>query len=166
MTQPALTVTSATQKVSPQLAALLASLRPGQRLKITQRVRVGARVWPATATGVFRRLDYLATGLSTERVPEDDIVVPTLTIPVNRPILLTLRAKDVNHAFYVPELRIQQDFVPGLAIPLHFTAVQTGKFENVCTLLCWLGHYNMRAYVEVMSQEQFDQWLKERAAEQ
>ncbi len=74
MTQPALTVTSATQKVSPQLAALLAALRPGQRITITQRVRVGARAWPATTGGVFRRLDYLATGLSTDRVPEDDIV--------------------------------------------------------------------------------------------
>ena len=59
----------------------------------------------------------------------DDIVVPTLTIPVNRPVALTLRAKDVGHAFYVPELRIQQDFVPGLAIPLHFTATRTGKYE-------------------------------------
>jgi len=96
----------------------------------------------------------------------DDIVVPTLTIPVNRPILLTLRAKDVNHAFYVPELRIQQDFVPGLVIPLHFTATQTGKYEIVCTQLCGLGHYNMRAYVEVMPQDQFDQWLKQQAAQQ
>ena len=87
-------------------------------------------------------------------------------IPVNRPILLTLRAKDVNHAFYVPELRIQQDFVPGLVIPLHFTATQTGKHEIVCTQLCGLGHYNMRAYVEVMPQAQFDQWLKEKAAQQ
>ena len=96
----------------------------------------------------------------------DDIVVPSLVIPVNRPILLTLRAKDVNHAFYVPELRIQQDFVPGLVIPLHFTATQTGKHEIVCTQLCGLGHYNMRAYVEVMPQAQFDQWLKEKAAQQ
>ena len=96
----------------------------------------------------------------------DDIVVPTLTIPVNRPILLTLRAKDVNHAFYVPELRIQQDFVPGLVIPLHFTATQPGKYEIVCTQLCGLGHYNMRAYVEVMPQPQFDQWLKDKAAQQ
>jgi len=96
----------------------------------------------------------------------DDIVVPTLAIPVGRPILLTLRAKDVNHAFYVPELRIQQDFVPGLVIPLHFTATQPGKYEIVCTQLCGLGHYNMRAYVEVMPQPQFDQWLKDKAAQQ
>jgi len=96
----------------------------------------------------------------------DDIVVPTLTIPVNRPIALTLRAKDVSHAFYVPELRIQQDFVPGLAIPLHFTATDTGKHEIVCTQLCGLGHYNMRAYIEVISQAEFDQWLKDKAAQQ
>ncbi len=95
----------------------------------------------------------------------DDIVVPTLAIPVNRPILLSLHAKDVNHAFYVPELRIQQDFVPGLVIPLHFTATHAGKYEVACTQLCGLGHYNMRAYLEVMSQEQFDQWLKQHAAE-
>ncbi len=96
----------------------------------------------------------------------DDIVVPTLTIPVNRPVALTLRAKDVGHAFYVPALRIQQDFVPGLAIPLHFTATETGKYEIVCTQLCGLGHYNMRAYVEVVPQEQFDRWLKEQATQQ
>jgi cytochrome c oxidase subunit 2 len=96
----------------------------------------------------------------------DDIVVPTLTIPVNRPIWLTLHAKDLNHSFYVPELRIQQDFVPGLVIPLHFTATRTGKYEIVCTQLCGLGHYNMRAYVEVVPQAQFDQWLKDKAAQQ
>jgi len=96
----------------------------------------------------------------------DDIVVPTLTIPVNRPVALTLRAKDVGHAFYVPELRIQQDFVPGLSIPLHFTATQTGKYEIVCTQLCGLGHYNMRAYIEVLPAAQFEQWLKDKAAQQ
>jgi cytochrome c oxidase subunit II len=96
----------------------------------------------------------------------DDIVVPTLVIPVNRPILLSLRAKDVNHAFYVPELRIQQDFVPGLVIPLHFTATQPGRYEIVCTQLCGLGHYSMRAYIEVMPRDRFDQWLKDKAAQQ
>ncbi len=78
MTQPALTITSATQKVDPQLAAILTALKPGDRITITQTVRVGARVWPATTAGVFRHVDYLATGLSTERVPEDDIVVPVV----------------------------------------------------------------------------------------
>jgi cytochrome c oxidase subunit 2 len=65
----------------------------------------------------------------------------------------------------VRELRIQQDFVPGLDLSLHFTATQTGKFEIVCTQLCGLGHYNMKAYLTVLSQADFDQWLKEKAAQ-
>ncbi len=76
MNQPALTIMSATRKVDPALAAVLTALKPGDRIKITQKVRVGARTWPATTGGVFRHIDYLATGLSTERVREDDIVVP------------------------------------------------------------------------------------------
>jgi cytochrome c oxidase subunit II len=90
----------------------------------------------------------------------DDIVVASMYIPVNRPIELLLHSKDLSHSFYVRELRIQQDFVPGMDIPLHFTATQTGKFEIVCTQLCGLGHYNMKAYLNVLSQNDFDQWLK------
>jgi hypothetical protein len=71
-------ITSATQKVDPQVASLLAALTPGQRIRITQRVRVGARIWPATVEGDFRGVDYLATGLATQRVREDDIVVPVV----------------------------------------------------------------------------------------
>jgi len=100
---------------------------------------------------------------ANDTTARDDVVAATLAIPVNREVALTLRAKDVSHAFYVPDLRIQQDFVPGLVVPLHFTATQTGKFEIVCTQLCGLGHYNMRAYVEVMTPEAFDQWLIDQA---
>lgn len=104
--------------------------------------------------------NYFGLDPANDVAARDDIVIGSLTIPVNKPILLTLHAKDVGHSFYVRELRIQQDFVPGLVIPIHFTATQTGKFELVCTQLCGLGHYNMKAYVEVVSQDQFDQWLK------
>lgn len=96
----------------------------------------------------------------------DDIVAASLVIPVDRPISLTLHSRDVGHSFFVRELRIQQDFVPGLIIPLHFTATQTGKYEIVCTQLCGLGHSSMRAYLEVMPQNQFDQWLRAQATAQ
>ncbi len=68
--------------------------------------------------------------------------------------------QDLLGARYVRELRIQQDFVPGLDLSLHFTATKVGKYEIVCTQLCGLGHYNMRGYLNVMSQEDFDKWLK------
>jgi cytochrome c oxidase subunit 2 len=103
---------------------------------------------------------------ANDTTARDDIVSASLVVPVNRPVLLTLHAKDVGHAFYVPELRLQQDFVPGLVIPLHFTATRPVKKEIVCTQLCGLGHYNMRAYLEVMPQGPFDQWMRDQVAQQ
>ena len=72
------TITSTTRKLSQPQVDLLKSLQPGQRIRVTQTVRVGAKKWPAVAEGVFREINYLATGVTTERVPEDDIVVPVV----------------------------------------------------------------------------------------
>ena len=66
---------SATWAAPPEMTALLRGLKPGQRVRVTQTVRVGNKSWQAVVTGTFRHLDYLATGLATDRVPEDDIVV-------------------------------------------------------------------------------------------
>lgn len=72
------TITSATRKLSTTQVAVLKSLEPGQRIRIVQTLRVGAKRWQATVEGVFRELNYLATGVTIERVPEDDIVVPVV----------------------------------------------------------------------------------------
>ena len=72
------TITSTTRKLSPQQVDILKSLKPGQRIRVVQTVRVGARRWEAVAEGTFREINYLATGVTTERVPEDDIVVPVV----------------------------------------------------------------------------------------
>jgi hypothetical protein len=70
---------SSTQTTKPALTAVIRSLRPGQRIRITQTVRINSRKsWKTTVEGVFRDVNYLATGLSTDRVPEDDIVVVTV----------------------------------------------------------------------------------------
>jgi cytochrome c oxidase subunit 2 len=96
----------------------------------------------------------------------DDIVTAEMAIPVNKEIHLLMHTKDVGHSFFVRELRVQQDFVPGLDVSLHFTATKVGKYEIVCTQLCGLGHYNMKAYLYVYSQEDFDNWLKKEQAMQ
>lgn len=93
----------------------------------------------------------------------DDIFGQTLVIPVNRPINLTLRAKDVTHDFYVPALRLKQDAVPGLKINLHFTATKEGRYEIACAELCGQLHHQMRAYMRVVSHAEFEKWLSENA---
>jgi hypothetical protein len=67
-----------TRQLDPALKELLMGLKPGTRIRITQTVRVGSRSWPTIVEGAFRDINYLATGLSTQRVPEDDIIVPTV----------------------------------------------------------------------------------------
>ncbi len=76
MSLPALTPTSATQRVKQKLLDFLNGLKPGDRIRTVQRVRIGSRQWTTTTDGVFRDLNYLQTGLATQRVPDDDIVVP------------------------------------------------------------------------------------------
>jgi len=95
---------------------------------------------------------------------KDDIVSSTLTVPVDRPVHLILRSKDVIHSFFVPNLRFKQDLVPGMGINVHFTPTKTGRYEIACAELCGLGHYKMKSYMDVMSQEDYENWLKERAA--
>src|ERR1700688_4536327 len=105
-------------------------------------------------------------GLDTthDQDSKDDIVAAEMAIPVNREIHLLMHSKDVGHSFFVPELRVQQDFVPGLDLSVHFTATKIGRYEIVCTQLCGLGHYNMKAYLSVLSQQDYDDWLKKQAA--
>jgi cytochrome c oxidase subunit 2 len=123
--------------------------------------------------GKFGRLDPALISAATgnplgldpnDPAGRDDIVVPTLTVPVNRPIELLIRSQDVIHNFFVRELRLQQDAVPGMVIPTHFTADRTGQYEIVCTQLCGLGHYKMRSLLHVVSASDYWKFLNQHAA--
>jgi cytochrome c oxidase subunit 2 len=92
---------------------------------------------------------------------KDDIVSASLKVPVGRPIKLIMHSRDVIHNFFVRELRMKQDIVPGMEIPLHFQADKIGVYEVPCSELCGLGHYQMRTTMQVMSQADFDQWMQQ-----
>src|SRR6195256_2093682 len=88
---------------------------------------------------------------------KDDSVVPTLAIPVNRPVELILMSKDVTHSFWVPQLRFKQDLVPGMAIHVHFTATKIGKYELACAELCGMNHYKMKSFMLVLPENEFNE---------
>ncbi len=113
--------------------------------------RPGRKVRPASSRSDQRgqRRISLVSIPTNDPDSKDDIVTAEMAIPVNSEIHLLMHAKDVGHSFFVPELRVQQDFVPGLDLSLHFTATKIGRYEIVCTQLCGLGHYNMKAYLSV-----------------
>ena len=71
------------------------------------------------------------------------------------------------HSFFLPQLRVKQDAVPGLTIPVWFDADQAGKYELFCAELCGWGHYKMRSNVTVhATQADFDEWVRLATAEQ
>ena len=84
----------------------------------------------------------------------DDAVTAALAIPVNRPVELRLRARDVIHNFWVPQLRFKQDLVPGMEIKVHFTANKVGKYELACAELCGQLHFKMKSFMLVLPEEE------------
>jgi len=87
---------------------------------------------------------------SSDPAAADDSVTTSLVIPVNRPVELRLRSKDVIHNFWVPQLRFKQDLVPGMEIKVHFTANKVGKYELACAELCGQLHFKMKSYMLVL----------------
>ncbi len=106
---------------------------------------------------------------------EDDVVtLNELWLPVDTPALIELTSKDVIHSFGLPEMRVKQDVIPGMSIPVWFVPTvttdemreRTGNpefgYEIACAQLCGLGHYRMRGFLKVLSQKDYQAWMDER----
>jgi len=99
---------------------------------------------------------------------KDDVVTLTLGVPAGREIKLVERSLDVTHGFFVRELRLKQDALPGMLIPVHFHVDpdKIGDYEIACTQLCGSGHHRMRATLKVMPEAEFEKWLANEKATQ
>ncbi len=94
----------------------------------------------------------------------DDIVkVNQLHVPTGKPVIINLTTKDVIHCFSLAVLRIKQDIIPGMDIPVWFEATEPIKSDINCAQLCGLGHYRMVGFLTVESPEDYANWLAEEA---
>jgi cytochrome c oxidase subunit 2 len=114
------------------------------------------------------RIRYPARGkkLQPRPQPDDVYTVNDLKVPTGHPVSISLRSDDVQHSFFVPELRVKQDAVPGLVIPIWFEVSHVGQYELTCAELCGWGHYKMKARVHALGEEDFEDWKTKAAAEQ
>jgi len=103
-------------------------------------------------------------GLDRTGAGADDVVT-TNRIPVvkDRPVLINLSSKDVIHSFGLPNFRVKMDATPGMLVPVWFTPTVAGAFDVVCSQLCGLGHYRMRAIIEVVDEDTFNRFITEGA---
>jgi cytochrome c oxidase subunit 2 len=96
----------------------------------------------------------------------DDIEsINQLYLVKDQPVQIKLHGQDVIHSFFVPEFRIKQDAVPGMATAVWIKPTMAGDFEIACAELCGIGHSNMRGYVHVVTQDSLNSWLKSQAPE-
>ena len=120
--------------------------------------------------GVFGRRDVNLLDVQTnplgidpdDPAAADDVTtINDLTLPLGRPVIVHLTAKDVIHSFALPVMRVKQDAIPGLDIPIWFEPTKTGEWEIACAQLCGLSHFRMRGFLTVLEPAEYDAWLAE-----
>lgn len=93
--------------------------------------------------------------------PDSNIISGELHIPLDRQVELRMEARDVIHAFWVPQFRLKQDVIPGQPTLLSFTATKPGTYPIVCAELCGPYHGGMRSNVVVHEPDEFQAWLSQ-----
>jgi len=129
---------------------------------VWHKVKIHVPESPALTVRVTaRQYAWLFTypGKDGELGTADDFTESELRVPVDREVLMELEATDVLHSFWVPELRLKQDVIPGRRIPAWFEVTKEGTYTIACAELCGTGHTMMKASLVAQPGEAFDVWL-------
>src|SRR5437764_633920 len=91
---------------------------------------------------------------------KDDVTtINQLNLPTDRPVLVHLSSKDVIHSFGLYEMRVKQDAIPGMSIPVWFIPTRIGEYDIACSQLCGLGHFRMRGFLSIQSDADYRKWM-------
>lgn len=100
---------------------------------------------------------------AADEAGKDDVqVVPAaeIHVPIGKPVVAYISSKDVIHSFKIIAMRVTQDAIPGMRIPVWFKPTQEGRYQINCAQLCGVGHTSMSGgFVIVESQEKYEKWL-------
>jgi cytochrome c oxidase subunit 2 len=91
-------------------------------------------------------------------------VIGDMHVPINVPVTVHVTSTDVIHGFWIPEVRIKQDMVPGLVNTVRFTPTKLGTYRIECTMYCGVNHSLMNSNVVIESKKDFDAWLSKQGA--
>jgi cytochrome c oxidase subunit 2 len=114
-------------------------------------------------TGRQFNWDFRYPGPDDVLYTPDDIVRTdgNLYLPYNEEVLLKITSADVQHSFFLPNLRMKQDVVPGMEQRMWFKATDRGQFDIVCAELCGWGHYKMKGRVHFLARPEYEQKLRQ-----
>jgi cytochrome c oxidase subunit 2 len=162
--------------------------KPGQKASSTHGSTKAEMIWTAVPAAILIVLGFMSQNLwaklrQPKNFPEPDVVVRVMAeqwlwhfkyngpdgdievqndfhIPVGKIVRFELTSQDVIHGFYIPDMRINQDAVPGLTTSIWVEATRTGQFELRCTQFCGTSHYQMKGQLTVDTPDDFQAWLK------
>jgi len=162
--------------------------KPGEKAAATHGNTTAEIIWTAIPAAIMITLGFMSQNLWAKlrqptNFPEPDIVVHVMAeqwlwhfkyegpegeievqndfhLPVDKKVRFELTSQDVIHGFYIPDLRINQDAVPGLTTTIWVEVTKTGQYELRCTQFCGTNHYQMKGNLTVESPDDFQAWLK------
>jgi len=130
------------------------------------------------ASLVDEEINPIGLDRSSPHGADDIVTLNQMHLPVDKQTIIYLSSKDVIHSFFLPEMRVKQDAIPGMSIPIFFTPIMTsdeflveikgsareGKgFEIACAQLCGNSHYRMRGFLTIDTEDEYNAWLDEEA---
>jgi cytochrome c oxidase subunit 2 len=147
--------------IIPAVILVVLALRSNQTwASIKQRIPATDVVLQVTAKQFNWEVAY--PGPDGKLGTDDDVVQDNdVHVPVNKTVRVQLKSRDVIHSFFLPNLRLKQDAVPGHTIPVWFKATETGTYEIPCAELCGFGHSGMLGHLIVQSPEEYASWAQE-----
>jgi cytochrome c oxidase subunit 2 len=111
--------------------------------------QLGSTIDPST-------VDVDANGKSNYLLTVDH----NLVVPTGKKVRLLITSKDVIHGWWVPDLAVKRDAIPGFINEVWFNVDKPGVYRGQCTVLCGRDHGFMPIVVEAKSPEEFDAWVK------
>jgi len=115
--------------------------------------------WGRTDASLVAVDNPLGLDLADPAARDDVLMLNEIHLPADRTSEIRLRSYDVIHSFFVPELFLKQDLMPGMTIPVRVRPTAAGRFELACNQICGLGHYRMRGFVHLEPAAEFERWL-------
>jgi cytochrome c oxidase subunit 2 len=149
------------------------SLAPGTdpvAMELSRRPRIWGGIGPAAAavsTDQAEGIDPLTVDLTAMQFafifqyPDAGITAGELHVPLGQPVQLRMEARDVIHAFWVPQFRLKQDVIPGQPTLLSFTPTRAGTYPLICAELCGPYHGGMRTNVVVHQPADYQAWVSQ-----
>jgi cytochrome c oxidase subunit II len=124
-------------------------------------VNVVGKVWSWDFNYVNEDVHVVGTQAIDVSLGEEGVreTLPTLVLPVDSRIEFQLTARDVIHSFWVPQFLTKLDMIPGRVNTFHVTTTEEGSFDGKCAEFCGTYHAQMLFKVEVVSQEEYDQFI-------